>query len=209
MTHRLLSPTQDTHTQWLTHMPKQLYTAAVSQSSIVIHRHTHTQTHGASVGIQCRAWTKGTGAACRMWGWTDGDVARGNWYPNTALTPVTPVTYWINGGIDTHGESETTEEGKERRTEKDSVCVCVWLVFAFCTAVYTCLCTFIVFTKMLNLGALYDVCIYVCVLMRWKVEIGKCVCVCLCPTYPLYVFSNLVSMCMWVSRRQMCASEMN
>lgn len=116
MTHRLLSPTQDTHA--------------------VVHTHTHTLTyfkrhtqllsawapqwHCASLGIQCSAWTKGTGAACRMWGRTDGDVARGNWYPNTALTPVTPGLlnqwqYWYTW------REWDNRGGEVRRTEKDSV----------------------------------------------------------------------------------------
>ncbi len=141
-----------------------------------MHRHTHTQTHGASVSMKCSAWTKGTGAACRVWGRTDGDVARGDWYPNTALTPVTPLAHWINGCIDTHGESETTErvmrEG-QRRTVYVCVCVCVaecvlLSVYALCFAVFIWLIevytlVFVVFIKKLKCRMMVCVlCIHVC-----------------------------------------------
>lgn len=57
---------------------------------------------------------QGTGAVCRKWGRADGRVARGDRYPNTALTLVMPVAAGINGGIDVHGESETTRKQHER-----------------------------------------------------------------------------------------------
>lgn len=76
------------------------------------------------MGTQCSVWTETKGASFGMRGQADGDVARGNLYPNTALTPLTPVAYRINGRIDTHGESETTERN-ERRSVRVFVFVCL------------------------------------------------------------------------------------
>lgn len=108
MTHRLLSPTLDA--QWFTHTctHKQPHAAAVHRSYVVqTHTHTYTQTHCASVGTQCSACTKnGLQGGC---GGGMMEMLPGDRYPNTALTLVTPVAGWINGSIDTHGQSETTE----------------------------------------------------------------------------------------------------
>lgn len=102
-----------------------------------------------------------------MWGRTDGDVASGNWYPNTALTLVTPVAYWINGSIDTHGESETTEEGNESRTEQDSVIsswVCV-LYVSLCLQVFVYFCLFL-FDQNPESQSAVRPCVCVCVSIR-------------------------------------------
>lgn len=108
MTHRLLSPTLDA--QWFTHTctHKQPHAAAVHWSNVVqTHTRTYTQTHCASVGTQCSACTKnGLQGGC---GGGMMEMLPGDWYPNTALTLVTPVAGWINGSIDTHGQSETTQ----------------------------------------------------------------------------------------------------
>ena len=75
MTHRLLSPTHHTHALVLTHMLEQPYTAADTQSSIVIHTYKHTEHHWVySAGNGQRDG----GGGGRMWGRTDGDVATGN-----------------------------------------------------------------------------------------------------------------------------------
>ena len=137
-----------------------------------------------------------------MWGQADGDVARGNWYPNTTLTPLTPVAYRINGSIDTHGESETTER-KEWRTVYVFVCVFVrervmhhWLC-AFCVLLFTNVCVLLFLQKSQNSGSS----LYSCVCVD-EVKKVKSVCVWECdffslPHIALYVSSDLVPVCVW------------